>query len=101
VKLIVVCAALLGVTSAYRLRQQGDDVTVVDRQACVAAQTGFALGGQVWVSHAEPWAHPGAPLKVPTWPGYEDAPLLLRLPAAMHRWLRECLWGLPFSSSRE
>ena len=58
---IVLGAGLLGVTSAYFLRQQGHDVTVVDRQATPAAETSFANGGQISVSHAEPWANPSAP----------------------------------------
>jgi D-amino-acid dehydrogenase len=89
---IVLGAGLLGVTSAYFLRQQGFDVTVVDRQATPAAETSFANGGQISVSHAEPWANPSAPLKVLQWLGREDAPLLFRLRADPRQWL----WGLQF-----
>lgn len=91
-KVIVLGAGLLGVTSAYFLRQHGHDVTVVDRQASPAAETSFANGGQISVSHAEPWANPSAPLKVLRWLGKEDAPLLFRLRADMRQWL----WGLQF-----
>ena len=89
---VVLGAGLLGVTSAYFLRQQGHDVTVIDRQACAAAETSFANGGQISVSHAEPWANPSAPLKLLKWLGKEDAPLLFRLRADMRQWL----WGLQF-----
>ena len=91
-KVIVLGAGLLGVTSAYFLRQQGFEVTVVDRQASPAAETSFANGGQISVSHAEPWANPSAPLKVLKWLGQEDAPLLFRIRADMRQWL----WGLQF-----
>lgn len=91
-KVIVLGAGLLGVSSAYFLRQQGHDATVVDRQASPAAETSFANGGQVSVSHAEPWANPGAPLKVLKWLRREDAPLLFRLRADLRQWL----WGLRF-----
>jgi D-amino-acid dehydrogenase len=91
-KVIVLGAGLLGVTSAYFLRQQGHEVTVVDRQAAPAAETSFANGGQISVSHAEPWANPSAPLKVLRWLGQEDAPLLFRIRADMRQWL----WGLQF-----
>jgi D-amino-acid dehydrogenase len=91
-KVIVLGAGLLGVTSAYFLRQQGHDVVVVDRQASPAAETSFANGGQISVSHAEPWANPSAPLKVLKWLGKEDAPLLFRIRADMRQWL----WGLQF-----
>jgi D-amino-acid dehydrogenase len=92
VHVIVLGAGLLGVTSAYFLRQHGHDVTVVDRQATPAAETSFANGGQISVSHAEPWANPSAPLKVLKWLGQEDAPLLFRLRADLRQWL----WGLAF-----
>ncbi len=91
-KVIVLGAGLLGVTSAYFLRQQGHEVTVIDRQATPAAETSFANGGQISVSHAEPWANPSAPLKVLKWLGKEDAPLLFRIRADMRQWL----WGLQF-----
>jgi D-amino-acid dehydrogenase len=89
---IVLGAGLLGVTSAYYLRQLGHDVVVLDRQASPAAETSFANGGQISVSHAEPWANPGAPLKLLKWLGLEDAPLLFRLRADLRQWL----WGLAF-----
>ncbi|HKA44656.1 MAG TPA: D-amino acid dehydrogenase [Burkholderiales bacterium] len=91
-KVIVLGAGLLGVTSAYYLQQLGHDVTVLDRQATPAAETSFANGGQISVSHAEPWANPNAPLKVLQWLGKEDAPLLFRVRADMRQWL----WGLQF-----
>ena len=91
-RVLVLGAGLLGVTSAYYLSQRGHDVTVIDRQASPAAETSFANGGQISVSHAEPWANPGAPLKVLQWLGKEDAPLLFRIRADMRQWL----WGLQF-----
>jgi D-amino-acid dehydrogenase len=92
VKVVVLGAGLLGATSAYFLRQLGHDVVVVDRQASPAAETSFANGGQISVSHAEPWANPSAPMKVLGWLGKEDAPLLFRLRADARQWS----WGLRF-----
>ncbi|PZQ67421.1 MAG: amino acid dehydrogenase [Variovorax paradoxus] len=91
-RVIVLGAGLLGTTSAYFLSQLGHDVTVVDRQATPGAETSFANGGQISVSHAEPWANPSAPLKVLQWLGKEDAPLLFRLRPDLRQWL----WGLSF-----
>ena len=91
-RIIVLGSGLLGVSSAYYLSQQGHDVTVVDRQSTPAAETSFANGGQISVSHAEPWAKPGAPIKLLQWLGKEDAPLLFRLRADMRQWM----WGLQF-----
>ena len=91
-RVLVLGSGLLGVSSAYYLSQLGHEVTVLDRQATPAAETSFANGGQISVSHAEPWANPSAPLKVLQWLGKEDAPLLFRIRADMRQWL----WGLQF-----
>ena len=89
---IVLGSGLLGVSSAYYLSRLGHEVTVIDRQASPAAETSFANGGQISVSHAEPWANPGAPLKVLKWLAREDAPLLFRIRADLRQWL----WVLQF-----
>jgi D-amino-acid dehydrogenase len=91
-KVIILGAGVIGITSAYFLNRMGCEVTVVERNAAPAAETSFANGGQISVSHAEPWANPGAPLKVLKWLAQEDAPLLFRLRADLRQWL----WGLAF-----
>ena len=91
-KVIVLGAGVIGVASAWYLRAAGHDVSVIDRQSGAALETSFANGGQISVSHAEPWANPLAPLKVLGWLFREDAPLLFRLRADADQWL----WGLAF-----
>lgn len=91
-RVLVLGAGVIGVTTAYYLRQQGCEVAVVDRQAVPAAETSFANGGQISVSHAEPWANPGAPWKALKWMLKDDAPLLFRLRADLRQWL----WSLRF-----
>jgi D-amino-acid dehydrogenase len=95
--ILIVGAGLAGVSAAWYLRAAGHAVTVIDRNAGPALETSFANGGQISISHPEPWANPGAPLTVLKWLGRSDAPLLFRWPAeaARIRWglefLRECL----------
>jgi D-amino-acid dehydrogenase len=91
-KIIVLGAGVVGVTSAWYLAKRGHEVTVVDRNAAAGMETSFANGGQISVSHAEPWANPSAPLKVLKWLAQEDAPLLFRLRPDVRQWL----WGLKF-----
>lgn len=88
-RVIVLGAGVIGVASAWYLNRAGHEVTVLERNAASACETSFANGGQISVSHAEPWANPSAPLKVLKWLGREDAPLLFRLRAdpAQWRWL--------------
>ena len=92
VKVLVLGAGVVGVTSAWYLAEAGHEVTVVDRQPIAGFETSFANGGQISVSHAEPWANPGAPLKILRWLGREDAPLLFRPRLSMRQWG----WGLRF-----
>lgn len=89
---LVLGGGVVGTTSAWFLRAAGHEVTVLDRQAGVALETSLANGGQVSVSHSEPWANPGAPLKILRWLGKDDAPLLFRLQPELRQWL----WGLAF-----
>ncbi|MCA1323245.1 D-amino acid dehydrogenase [Herbaspirillum sp. alder98] len=95
-KVIVLGAGIIGTASAWFLRKQGYDVTVIERQPGAAQETSFANGCQISVSHAEPWANPAAPMKVLKWLGKEDAPLLYRFRPEWLQWkwavsfLREC-----------
>jgi D-amino-acid dehydrogenase len=91
-KVIVLGSGIIGTASAWFLQKAGHDVTVLERQPGVAQETSFANGGQISVSHAEPWANPAAPLKVLKWLGQEDAPLLFRLRPEWLQWK----WGLSF-----
>ena len=98
-RIAVLGAGLLGVTSAWYLAADGHEVTVFDRQPGAGLETSFANGGQISTSHAEPWANPGAPWQALKWLGHEDSPLLWRLRADPAQWawgvrfLRECFPG--------
>lgn len=86
--ILVLGAGVVGTTTAWYLQKQGHQVTVVDRQNQAGLETSYANGGQISVSHAEPWANPSAPLKVLKWLTKADAPLLFRpkLDPAQWRW---------------
>lgn len=87
--ILVLGAGVIGVTTAWFLQKQGHQVTVVDRQNQAGLETSYANGGQVSVSHAEPWANPSAPFKVLKWLFQADAPLLFRprMDPAQWRWV--------------
>lgn len=91
-KVIVLGSGIIGTSSAWFLKKHRHDVTVIDRQPGPSQETSFANGGQISVSHAEPWANPQAPMKVLKWLGKEDAPLLFRPRAEWLQWL----WGMHF-----
>ena len=91
-KVLVLGAGVIGTTTAWYLAERGHEVTVVDRREGPGLETSFANGGQVSVCHAEPWANPGAPLKILQWLWRDDAPLLFRLRMDPAQWA----WGLRF-----
>ena len=91
-RILVLGAGVVGTASAWYLRAAGHEVTVVDRQSAAGLETSFANGGQISVSHAEPWANPHVLPRLIKWLGRDDAPLRWRWRADMAQWL----WGLRF-----
>ena len=89
---MVLGAGLSGVTTAWYLQQAGFQVSLVDRQPEAARETSFANGGQISISHPEPWANPGAPWQILRWLGRDDAPLKFRPTRDPAQWI----WGARF-----
>ncbi len=88
-KVLVLGAGVIGVTSAYYLAKAGFEVTVIDRQPGPALETSFANAGEVSPGYASPWAGPGVPFKAVRWLLERDGPLVVRpqFDPAMWRWL--------------
>jgi len=91
-KVIVLGAGIIGISTAWYLLEQGHEVTVVDRQPDAALETSFANGAQISVCFCEPWANAGAPFKVAKWLLRDDSPLLFRPRLEPAQWI----WGLAF-----
>ncbi|MDQ6917640.1 MAG: D-amino acid dehydrogenase [Pseudomonadota bacterium] len=91
-RVLVLGAGVIGTTTAWFLRESGHEVTVVERRSAAAMETSFANGGQISVSHVEPWANPGAPFQILRWLGQADAPLLFRPRLDLQQWR----WGGQF-----
>ncbi|APG88450.1 D-amino acid dehydrogenase small subunit DadA (plasmid) [Sinorhizobium americanum CCGM7] len=92
-KVIVLGAGVIGVTSAYHLAKAGHEVTVIDRQVGPALETSFANAGEVSFGYCSPWAAPGIPMKALKWLFMEHAPLILRpkIDRAMLSWMLQML----------
>jgi len=92
-KVIVLGAGIVGVTSAYQLARAGHEVTVVDRQPGPALETSFANAGEVSFGYCSPWAAPGIPMKAMKWLFMQHAPLILRpkVDMAMLSWMTQML----------
>lgn len=92
-KVTVLGAGIIGVTSAYQLAKAGHEVTVIDRQPGPALETSFANAGEVSFGYCSPWAAPGIPMKAMKWLFMEHAPLILRpkVDVAMLSWMVQML----------
>ena len=92
-KVIVLGAGIVGITSAYQLAKAGHEVTVVDRQPGPALETSFANAGEVSFGYCSPWAAPGIPMKALKWLFMQHAPLILRpkVDMAMLSWMAQML----------
>ncbi len=77
-KIVVLGAGVIGVTSAWYLARAGHEVTVIDRQPAAALETSFANAGEISPGYASPWAAPGIPLKALKWMFQEHAPLIVQ-----------------------
>ena len=63
-KLAVIGAGIIGITTAYELAADGHEVTVFERRSAAAEETSFANAGVVAPGYVTPWAAPGMPGKV-------------------------------------
>lgn len=63
-KVAIVGAGIVGVTTAYELAASGHEVTVFERRGAAAEETSFANAGMVAPGYVTPWAAPGMPAKV-------------------------------------
>ncbi len=77
-KVVVLGAGVIGVTSAWYLAKAGHEVTVIDRQPAAALETSFANAGEISPGYSSPWAAPGIPTKALKWMFMEHAPLIIQ-----------------------
>ncbi len=92
-KILVLGAGVIGVTSAWYLAKAGHSVTVVERCDGPALETSFANAGEISPGYASPWAGPGVPLKALSWLTMKYGPLVIRprLDPAMAIWIARML----------
>lgn len=63
-RIAVIGAGIVGVTTAYELACDGHEVTVFERRGAAAEEASFANAGVVAPGYVTPWAAPGMPTKV-------------------------------------
>jgi D-amino-acid dehydrogenase len=93
---IVIGAGIIGVTTAFELRQRGFEGTVIDRHPGVAQEASYGNAGVISTAYAGPWAQPGMPTKILGYMLKGASPVVFRPsfdPAQWRwllRWLGEC-----------
>ena len=63
-KIAIVGAGIIGVTTAWELACDGHEVTVFERRGAAAEESSFANAGVVAPGYVTPWAAPGMRMKV-------------------------------------
>ena len=95
-RIAVLGAGIVGVSTAYELAIDSHQVTVFERHAMVAEAASFANAGVVAPGYVTPWAAPGMPVKVLRHLLARHAPVRVRRPLAaadvawMRRWHAAC-----------
>lgn len=97
-KILIVGAGVIGVTSAWYLAKAGHEVIVLEQGECAGGpeSASHANGGQLSVAHSSPWAAPGVPVLAVGSFWQKNSPLRIRPDFSKHqtKWmlamLKEC-----------
>ncbi len=95
-KIAVVGAGIIGITTAYELVRDGHDVSVMERRGAAAEESSFANAGLVAPGYIAPWAAPGMPGKIVRQLLQRHSSVKIGLPLSMQemawmwRWFRAC-----------
>lgn len=83
---IVIGGGVVGLTSAWWLLEAGFSVTLLEREAGLAAGASFCNGGQLSYRYVAPFADEGVPLKALQWLFQKDGPLRFKPEADLRQW---------------
>ena len=93
-KIAIVGAGVIGVTTAYELAADGHEVTVFERRRAAAEEASFANAGLIAPGYLAPWTLPRMPAKLLKHLFDRHAPVKLKLPLSatelnwIWRWYR-------------
>lgn len=89
-RVIVMGAGVVGVTTAWYLAREGAEVVVIDRQPGPGLETSYANAGELSYGMTSPWAAPGIPMKALKWLFMKRRPLFIWPLISPTMWL----WGI-------
>lgn len=85
-RVVVIGAGIVGLTTSWFLARQGAQVTLIDRNEQVARETSYANGGQLSYNYVAPLADPSVLPKLPQWLLKADSPLRFRPRLDINQW---------------
>lgn len=91
-RVIIVGAGVVGVTTAYFVAQRGHDVTLLERHSQPAQDTSFANAGQLSYSYTDTLADPGMLRRLPSLLLGRDIGMRIRIDTALIPWGLGFLW---------
>jgi len=91
-RVTIVGAGVVGVTTAYFVAQRGHDVTLLERHSRPAEDTSFANAGQLSYSYTDTLADPGMLRRLPSLLLGRDIGMRIRIDAALIPWGLRFLW---------
>ncbi|MFM0731620.1 D-amino acid dehydrogenase [Paraburkholderia sediminicola] len=102
-RVCVLGAGVVGLTSAYQLARDGHDVTILESRDGAALETSFANGGQLSYSYVAPLADPAVLPQLPAWLLQSDSALRFvpRLDVQQWRWCLSFLLACRGSRARQ
>jgi D-amino-acid dehydrogenase len=77
-KICVLGAGVIGLTTAWRLAEGGHNVTIIDRREAAGTEASAANGGQLSYRFVAPLASPATLLKLPSLLMLRDGPMRIR-----------------------
>ena len=101
-KIVVLGAGVVGVTTAWQLLKDGHEVTVIDRADGPAQVTSFGNAGLVAPGHAYAWSSPAAPgmMLRSLWRGDQAIRFKPRLSVRQWNWMRRFLGQCNVASAK-
>src|SRR5258706_15203519 len=91
-RVCVLGAGVVGLTTAYYLARDGHAVTILEGRSGAALEASFANGGQLSYSYVAPLADPAVLPRLPAWLLKRDSALRFIPRLDVHQWL----WCLAF-----
>lgn len=91
-KICILGAGVIGLTTAWYLSEAGHDVVIIDRHAATGADASAANGGQLSYAFVTPLASPATLLKLPSLLTARDSPMRIRRGLDPHL----ISWGVRF-----